>query len=152
MRVSIIANPVAGVGKTTRHVERFTEILQSRGHDVEVLYTCEKGDGCEKARLVDEKAERLVIAGGDGTVNEVLNGLENPSLIPILHLPSGTANQLANHLGLPSRLPLVAQVLEDGNTRMLDMGVVGKHRFLLEVSAGFDAAVTEIIKKGEPTL
>jgi YegS/Rv2252/BmrU family lipid kinase len=85
----------------------------------------------------------IVVAGGDGTLNEVLNGLSDPSRIPIALLPLGTANILAHELALPSKPGAVAEAIERGHVRRVDMGLVGGHRFLMLVSAGLDAMITE---------
>lgn len=146
MNILVIANPIAGTGKTVKRVQEFATILRSRGHNVEVFFTGQAGDALERACKV-EVFDRLVVAGGDGTVNEVLNGLPEPSCVPILHMPTGTANQLAQHLGLPKLPRLLVEVLEHGSVRKLDMGKIGKHRFLLQASAGFDALVTQVFEE-----
>jgi len=147
MDILIIGNPVAGRGRTLDRIHEFVRILEALGHNVETFLTSRAGDGAERARVIGPDIDRLVIAGGDGTVNEVLNGLLDPSRVPILHLPTGTANQLAFHLGLPTKPRLLAKVLTEGAIRRLDMGTVNDHRFLLQVSAGFDALVTEVIHR-----
>ncbi|MBI4966387.1 MAG: diacylglycerol kinase family lipid kinase [Desulfomonile tiedjei] len=147
MRVLVIGNPIAGTGRTEQRIHRFVHVLRKHGHDVEVYLTCEAGEAFERARSVDKGVERLVVAGGDGTINEVLNGLEDPARIPILHFPTGTANQLARSLGLPAEPGILARLLEDGPIQRIDMGVAGDRRFLLLVSAGFDAKVTQEIQK-----
>lgn len=80
-------------------------------------------------------------------MNEVINGLADPSRIPILHLPTGTANQLARSLDLPFDSEELAVILEQGAIRRIDLGLAGNRRFLLLVSAGFDARVAEEVKK-----
>jgi len=147
MRVLVIGNPVAGTGMTRRRIEQFARILKEHGHDAEVFLSSAAGDSLERARLVDNGIHRLVVAGGDGTVNEVLNGLQDPSRIPILHLATGTANQLARSLGLPPEPEKLVKLLEEGAIKHIDMGLAGDRRFLLLVSAGFDAKVTAEIKE-----
>ena len=75
MDVMIIGNPVAGTGKTVQRVQELVRILESRGHKVEVFFTGKPGDAFDRAGTIRENVNRIVIAGGDGTVNEVLNGL-----------------------------------------------------------------------------
>lgn len=147
MDVLVIGNPVAGRGRTVERVREFVEVLESLGHNVEVFLTLKAGDAAERAGSISPGLDRLVIAGGDGTVNEVLNGLKDPSLTPILHFPTGTANQLAFHLGLPANPKHLAHILVEGEIHWVDMGKVDGQRFLLQVSAGFDALVTEVIHR-----
>lgn len=147
MHVLIIANPIAGTGRTERLVHEFGDLLVRRGHEVEIQFTARAGEAEERARSLGTDLDRLVIAGGDGTLNEVLNGLSDPSQIPILHLPTGTANQLALALQLPIGHEELAGCLEKGVTKRIDMGIAGGRRFLLLVSAGFDAKVAEEVRK-----
>ena len=92
--------------------------------------------------------ERLVVVGGDGTLNEVLNGLADPGHTPLLQLPAGTANVLAHELGFPREPVGTVAVLEQGRVRHIDMGVADGRRFLLMVGAGFDAEVIREIQSG----
>jgi diacylglycerol kinase family enzyme len=90
---------------------------------------------------------RLVVAGGDGTLNEVLNGLSNPSQVPIAVFPLGTANVMAKELGLTDDPEAFVALLEQGAVRRLDMGRIGERRFLLFVSVGLEAAVTKEVSR-----
>jgi diacylglycerol kinase family enzyme len=88
-----------------------------------------------------------VIAGGDGTLNDVLNGLVDPARLPVALLPTGTANLIARDLKLPRRPERVADLVVGGRIRPLDMGLAGGHRFLAVVSCGFDAMVVQAIER-----
>ncbi|MGC8907817.1 MAG: diacylglycerol/lipid kinase family protein [Desulfomonilaceae bacterium] len=143
--ILIIANPVAGKGKTVHKTRVLADLLRSRNHRVEVFITEKAGDATTRASNVRSSCDRIVIAGGDGTVNEVLNGLEEPFSIPIIHFATGTANQLAHHLKTPKKPAKLVHLIEDGTIRRIDMGLVGAHRFLLQTSAGFDALVTKVM-------
>jgi diacylglycerol kinase (ATP) len=147
MRVLVIGNPVAGTGQAERRIDEFVGQLKRRGHEVEICITTTAGQALERARFIGKNIDRLVVAGGDGTINEVLNGLVEPSRVPILHLPIGTANQLARTLGLPFEPEKLIGILEHGSVKRIDIGVAGSRRFLMLVSAGFDARVAEEVKK-----
>jgi len=147
MNILVIGNPIAGTGQTDRRIKLFVRALEQHGHDVQVLMSKRSGEALELAGAIDGDINRLVVAGGDGTVNEVINGLIDPSRIPILHLPTGTANQLARSLDLPFDPYKLADILEHGSIRRIDMGLVENHRFLLLVSSGFDARVAREVKK-----
>jgi diacylglycerol kinase (ATP) len=144
MRILVIANPRAGKGSTERKVDQLTHYLRLRGHHVEVFLSSGPADPARRATTVrDGDFDTIVVGGGDGTVNAVINGLSDPSRIPILHLATGTANILAKDLGLPVEPELLVPVIEDGVIVRADMGLLEDHRFLLVASAGFDAMVTE---------
>jgi diacylglycerol kinase (ATP) len=147
MKVLVIANPGAGTGQTLDRVCAFARELERRGHHVETCVPQGMGEVRKRVCNLPGDVDRLVIAGGDGTVNQVLNGVCDPSRLPILHMATGTANMLARDLGLPRRPKALAEVLEYGAVRNVDMGLVGKRRFLLLASVGFDATVAQEVQK-----
>src|SRR5204862_2064920 len=100
---------------------------------VEVYLTTGGGDAKRRAGCLEADVDRLVVAGGDGTLNEVLNGPCDPSRTPIALLPMGTANVLARELGLPREPVEIAAMIDGGAIRRLDMGLVGERRFLMVV-------------------
>lgn len=85
----------------------------------------------------------MVAAGGDGTINEVINGLavHGEAAPPLGIVPLGTANVLAGELGLPGDARAIAEVLAHGCVRTLYPGIVNGRRFAMMVGAGFDAHV-----------
>ena len=93
----IIGNPNSGRAGAEDYLERFAKILRSGGLTVEVLNTEHPDHATELAALAGDRL--VVAAGGDGTVNEVLNGLSLEATLGVL--PLGTANVLARELGLP---------------------------------------------------
>ena len=100
-----------------------------------------------RKRESEGELDRIVVAGGDGTVNDILNGLEDPSRIPLAHLAYGTANMLARELRIPRDPEALAALVESGACRRLDLGRAGSRRFLLVTSSGFDAMVTSTISR-----
>jgi YegS/Rv2252/BmrU family lipid kinase len=147
MQFLLIWNPIAGRGRAESRVKEFMHALEQRGHSIELVVTKAEGEARKLGETVSSDLDCIVIAGGDGTVNEVLNGLSDPSKVPLLHFPVGTANQLARTLGLPFEPQDLARIAEAGRVLRIDMGLVGDRRFLLLVSAGFDARVTELVKE-----
>jgi diacylglycerol kinase (ATP) len=80
----------------------------------------------------------LIAAGGDGTVGDLVNRFPD---LPLAVLPLGTENLLAKYLGIPADGRLVAELVARGETRRIDVGLVNGRRFLLMMTAGFDAEV-----------
>lgn len=146
-KILIIANPIAGRAAAERRAQRLLEILKYHHIPAELFFTRLSGDAREKAGEVDSHVRAVVISGGDGTINEVLNGLPHPSRVPIAVLPTGTANMLAHELRLPASPQAVARMIQAGVVKRIDMGLVEDKRFLLLVSAGFDAMVTEEVSR-----
>lgn len=150
LNVLIIHNPAAGLGRSGPAVQRLADDLQSRGHRVEVFRSPGRGAAGERAGRIGSEVDRLVIAGGDGTVNEALNGLVDPGAVPFCHFGVGTANMLARELGLPADPRAVAKIVEAGFVRPIDVGMVEGRRFLSLVTSGFDGLVTqEIVGLGQ---
>ena len=149
MKILVVVNPVAGGGAAARGAERVVRLLEGRGHAVECFSTRNPDEAGERVRQRESEGDldRIVVAGGDGTVNDVLNGLEDPSRVPLAHLAYGTANMLARELRIPRDPDAVAALVESGACRRLDLGRAGSRRFLLVASSGFDAMVTRAISR-----
>ena len=115
--------------------------------DAELAVT--KGPG-EAARLAarGESFDVLVCAGGDGTLNEVLNGLRDQAGRPLGLLPAGTANVLAHELSIPFTPTALARLLVSGEHRILDVMRAGDRLSHLMVGVGFDAATLRILENG----
>ena len=147
-RVKIIVNPVSGKGEALRRAEDVAKALRMLGCNVDLQETRQGGDA---RRLAAESRGYSAVAatGGDGTVNEVLNGLRiddvagSPALAMI---PSGTANVLAKELRLPRNTEELARMLQEGKEAAWDLGVErgSGRRFLLFASAGYDAHVVHL--------
>ena len=138
----IIGNPKAGRNRSKDRLKRCAEILRSGGLDVEVWPTERPQHATELADLAG--ARLVVAAGGDGTVNEVVNGLETAATLGIL--PLGTANVLARELGLPLNAEAACDRILAGRNRRIDVGVATdrkgrERRFTCMAGMGFDAHV-----------
>jgi len=143
MKILLIGNPAAGKVQGRAKIVELIQLLQQRGVRLETFLTRHPGDAKRRAYCIEPDVERLLVAGGDGTLNEVLNGLPDPSRIPLVLFPLGTSNVMAQELALANNLESIVTTLERGNIRRVDMGIIGDHRFLLFVSVGLDAMVME---------
>ncbi|MFP6581431.1 MAG: diacylglycerol kinase family protein [Candidatus Hydrogenedentota bacterium] len=144
MKVRIIANPIAGGGRGKRLAEALRDTLNGNVDAVELVLTKQAGDNeIEAAR---PGADCVVAVGGDGSVNEVVNGLvDSDALLAIL--PAGTANVVARELDIPSDPNVVAKYIIAGNHRIMDAGLHGGRRFLLGGGAGLDAAIVHQVSQ-----
>jgi YegS/Rv2252/BmrU family lipid kinase len=150
----LISNPNAGRGgkHRAREVARFCEMLRARGVEVEVLNTSGPGDAAHLASRAAERGVReVIISGGDGTINEALQGLVGTG-VRIGIWPRGTANVLARELNLPSRVDAAAEVIARGISRRIYTGcaiieATGERRyFFLMAGVGLDASVVEGVR------
>jgi diacylglycerol kinase (ATP) len=147
MKILVVANPAAGTGRGRARVSALVRALQTRGHAVELFSTRRAGDARRRVAEAESAVDCIVAAGGDGTLNEVLNGLADPSGTALVPLALGTANMLAGALGVPRDPAALAAVIERGHVRRIDLGLVGASRFLGVAGVGFDAMVTEAVRR-----
>ena len=137
-RVLLIANPFAS--RVNERVLDDVAAVLSRVSEVETVPTERQGHATE---LAAHSADAVVAFGGDGVVNEVLNGL--PDGVPLGALPGGGTNVFARALGLP-RDPLdaagrVADAIASGRTRRIGLGRVQGRRFGFTAGVGLDAEI-----------
>src|SRR5438552_7014154 len=125
----LIHNPNAGGGgKGRRHtLDTARHIFASRGIESELAETTGPGHATEIAQRAASEGRWLVIAcGGDGTLNEVINGLaanQNGHRVPLALLPGSTANILAKELDLPWDIPSAAEKLVRGTVKEIALGL-----------------------------
>ncbi|AWJ85384.1 lipid kinase [Azospirillum sp. TSH58] len=146
-RLLIIHNPVAGARRARRLGAALAVLEQRHGAVVTLQATGGRGDAEAMARAVAPGAfDAVVAAGGDGTINEVVNGLGargGDSAIPLGIVPLGTGNVLAHELGLPLDAEGAARVLAEGRTLPVHLGVANGRAFAMMAGAGLDARVVE---------
>lgn len=154
VRACIIFNPAARGEKARRNLARLQECARS----ARLLPTTGPGTARSlAAAAATEGFDTIIAAGGDGTINEVINGLaDTPHGMASCHLgvlPSGTANVLACELGLPRDVRRAFELIQQGQTRSLDLleasfqTVAGPTRRLAIqlAGAGLDARATELV-------
>ena len=157
----LIHNPNAGNGGNGRRrlLDQARRFLATNGMQVELAETTSPGHATEIAQQAVRDHRQLVIAcGGDGTLNEVVNGLANYSnghRVPLALLPGGTANILAKELDLPWDIPRAAKRLVGGNVREIALGLATpleqpeRKRYFLSVSgAGPDGMIVYSVDLG----
>jgi len=145
---AVIVNPIAGKRDGLRRAESVLRILEKAGLRAVSLETRRPGHGRELAREHAKRVQVLVCVGGDGTLNEVVNGLMDASSeTPVAVIPAGTANMVSKELGLPPDLSSQVRPAVEGGLCWIDLGCTGERFFLLCAGAGFDAAVVEAMAR-----
>src|SRR5580692_12802967 len=150
----LIHNPNAGNGCHARRrlLDEARRVLAAAGIHADLVETKGPGDATEIANRASLEGRQLVIAcGGDGTLNEVVNGLagqQNGHRVPLALLPGGTANVLAKELDLPWDIPSAAEKLVHGEIREIPLGLAtplnepAKTKYFLSVAgAGPDGMI-----------
>jgi len=139
-RVAVIYNPAAGARQRGR-LRRLLKRLKAAGHEILLRRTEGPGDATRIAESLAEDAVDVVLAaGGDGTINEVANGLIGRPL-PLAIAPLGTANVLAWELGHGLGIRRAAATVGGGEVVRIRPALAGTRGFLLMASAGLDARV-----------
>lgn len=143
--IILIANPAAKRA-STRRIERAAELLRAAEYNVTVRLTKKRGDAEDFARIAARDGVPLVIAaGGDGTFNEVINGIAKTDTRMAI-LPMGTTNVLAKELGVPEEVEAAVKVALTGTARPVSLGGITFSRlpspvtryFCLMAGVGFD--------------
>ncbi|MCF6178858.1 MAG: hypothetical protein L3J63_05640 [Geopsychrobacter sp.] len=143
-RIKLIANPVSG-GDARPNIERARTVLEASGAWVDLFVTGKTGDARAAADCATAQDYDLVIAaGGDGTLNEVANGLIGRNL-PLAFLPLGTANVMALEMGIPTNIEAACAIALGGTRRKVHLAEIDGRLFLMMVGVGFDAAAVEAV-------
>lgn len=123
---AIIYNPASGrhTDRRRRDLEQSVQILKEAGIRAELIPTAGAGSATELARAAARNGRDLVVVcGGDGTINEVVNGLAGTQ-VPLAVLPAGTANILAKELGIPWDIPAAARLISRGRLARIALGEI----------------------------
>ncbi|MBI5833384.1 MAG: hypothetical protein HZB16_13885 [Armatimonadetes bacterium] len=145
--VLMIVNPTSGRATALARAQQLAGLLTAAGRVVELHVTRAAGDARHWAAALGGSADLIVSVGGDGTLNEIINGLVDAGWrTPILPVAMGTANVVSLELGLPSEPEALVGVALAGRRRSLDIGLVERagvatSRFVMCLGAGFDAEV-----------
>ncbi|MEM9566016.1 MAG: diacylglycerol kinase family protein [Actinomycetota bacterium] len=152
MRITLVVNPFAS-SVTQRVRVRIVQLL-SADHELDVIDTTKGGHAVRLAHGAGKAGADLVIAlGGDGTINEVANGLLGTD-VAAAPLPGGSTNVFARSLGYPNDPVAATGVLleaaDAGSIRSAGVGLADGRAFLFHVGLGFDAAVVERVERRGP--
>lgn len=138
-KTCIILNPAARSERARQSIAK----LQSLASNTVFKLTEGPGDAEAQAeRAVEQGYETIIAAGGDGTINEVVNGLDGAP-VNLGLLPIGTINVFALELGIPFDLEKAWKVIRAGKVRTVDLASVNDHRFVQLSGIGLDAQIVQ---------
>ncbi len=134
----VVINPVAGGGKGVKRQDAIVKKLEEIYNQVDVVLTKEKNDGIQIGRKAcKDKVKAIYCVGGDGTVQEVVQGIaEQPNRPTLGIVPLGTYNALARMLKLPLQFEKNIQRLDQLSVKKIDIGKINDSYFLFLVSIG----------------
>jgi len=139
-KYKLIANPAARRGNTQLIISRTLELLAKRGIAYDLALTAGPKEAGLIARAACRDYDVIVAIGGDGTVNEVIQGMVF-SDTPLGIIPGGTGNDFVRSLRIPNRLEQAVDIVLAGQTRRIDVGKINGTYFANNIGFGFDAAV-----------
>lgn len=140
---TLIVNPISGT-RSKRGLEDFVrDRMEKHGMALDIRHTTGSGDA---TRFAHEAAQRgcplVIVAGGDGTVNETASGICGTSTALGI-IPLGSGNGLARSLGIPQDVKSALEIIIEGKSMCIDHGVADGHNFFCTFGLGFDAKVSE---------
>jgi diacylglycerol kinase (ATP) len=136
-RARIIYNPTSGRELFKRHLPEVLQKLEQSGYEASCHATTGAGDATNAARIaVERKFDVVVAAGGDGTINEVVNGLAEQEYRPKLGIiPVGTTNDFARALSVPRTIEEATNIICEGETLPIDIGKMND-QFFINIAGG----------------
>lgn len=146
--IAYIVNPKSGASSTTLLAHQFKDFLEEKNWRVQVSLTKSLEDARYLANkaAVDFDCSLVVACGGDGTVREVIQGLEG-SDTPLMIIPGGTENLLANELGYDEYIETYCKAFTAGFFRQLDVGMANSKCFTSVLGVGLDGEIVSRFSK-----
>lgn len=150
LKTYVVHNPKSGKALGDKVREQIAQVMEEHQIPHEIYQTTGKEQLHEVVKkAIDQGFERFIAVGGDGTVSGVASGLVNSGL-PLVILPAGTVNALARELGIPIGLNGKAGWwLEDCETRQIDVMQIGERYYLMNISVGVSAEITQDVDRKE---
>ncbi len=158
----IIVNPASKSGRGAKIWEEIEPVLLKRAIPYKVYFSKKAGDVANETKRLSQLNEpiNLIILGGDGTMNEAVQGMNPLSNFTVGYIPTGSSNDLARNLKIPKEPLLALEKILDGEstvlmdigllqyesippqaTRLEELGTSRSRRFVVSCGIGFDAAV-----------
>ena len=137
MKCVFIYNPVSGKGKIAKKLAYIEKKLLEKYDEVEIRATQGPGDMSRFAREAIGQVDAIIFSGGDGSFNEVLQGVADVENMPELgYIPSGTVNDIARTLKIPRKVKKALKVILTGRNEKLDCMKANDHYAMYVICAG----------------
>lgn len=142
-KLLFIMNPKAGVMLAPKYMAEIIECFSKNGYLTQVLMTAGRGDARDFAAEYGGESDLVVVSGGDGTLNEVIDGLLSEGFkTPIGYIPAGSTNDFANSVGLPKHIHECVATIMNGTAKPVDIGSFNGRYFSYVASFGAFTSVT----------
>jgi len=142
MNLFFVFNPRSGQERIKSKLGDIIELFSIAGHKVTVAATTKRGDATEWVENLEDGYDRVICAGGDGTLDEVVEGMSRrEKKLPIGYIPAGSTNDFAGSVGIPSRISEAAKVAIGDTLFKSDVGKYNGKSFVYVAAFG---AFTEV--------
>lgn len=136
-KVLLIVNPCAGRTKTRTSTFDIVDKFSKSDYEFSIQTTTCQGDATNIVKKNSDEADLVVCCGGDGTLNETINGIMDiPRRLPIGYIPMGSTNDLAATLKIPRNVEEAANLIMSGRTNSYDIGLFNNRYFSYVASFG----------------
>lgn len=148
-KIVFIINPISGIGRYKLVEEAIQKRLDQAKFDSTIEYTNYKGHATEIARTYSEKEfDYIISVGGDGTLNEVVNGMKN-SAATLGIIATGSGNGLARHLKISTNPQKAVSIINEEHVIKIDTVTLNQYQFISIAGVGFDALVAHLFSLSE---
>jgi diacylglycerol kinase (ATP) len=142
---ALVINPVAKSGKSKKALPKIKRFFEKRNLKLDVLETKCKGDAINLAKSASKNHDVVIAGGGDGTINEVINGIAGSKAVLGI-IPMGTANVLSVELNIPTDITKACRFMIENEAIDIDIGRINGRYFLSWAGVGLDS---KLIKDAE---
>jgi len=147
LKTELIINQTAGGGKPKKLVPKIFNIFDSMNFSYHTSWTTSSDGATDLARqAADNGTELIVSVGGDGTINEIINGILTAKNQPSLGIiAAGWANDFIKSTSIPNDVYQACRVIKEGKTKKIDLGLINQQTYFANVyGIGFDAEITAL--------
>ena len=136
-KILLIVNPCAGKNKSRASIVDIVERFSTENYEFTIKTTAGRGDATEIVKTCIADNDLVVCCGGDGTLNETINGIMQLSRrVPVGYIPTGSTNDLANTIGIPTEVKDAVDLILNGHTNTYDIGLFNNRFFSYVASFG----------------
>lgn len=148
MKIVFIYNPESGKGRINLEISYIESYIKSKGHELYIKRTFKPND----AFLFSSQSasyDMILVAGGDGTINEVVNGVMTLSKRPLIgYIPTGTVNDVAHLIGIPKNIKKALKIIfEEGLFKEMDITKINDKYFVYASATGKFAKASYDLKR-----
>jgi len=148
--ILLIVNPCAGRGKINKYIPDICDNLEKQGYELEVVYTSKENNGEEIIKNYIRYIDAVIVCGGDGTLNEVINGvIESHKGINIAFIPVGTTNDFSKTVKVPINKLKLSKKLSKYVRQEVDIGNFNDRYFYYVAAFGAFSDISYITNQKE---